>query len=385
MSASVPIFRTAWAEEDIDAMSAVVRRGTFWTEGEEVLQFEQGLCATTARRFAVTFCNGTEALFALLSALGIGRGDEVIVPSFTFIATANAPLFVDATPVFADIEEQTLGLDPADVAARVTPRTKAIIPINYGGQAAQVDTLEALAHERGIPLLEDTAETLGTTLGERRCGSFGTASLLSFCANKVISTAEGGAIVTDDGALADRLRLVRSHGRELGRSYFTTAAQLDYITLGHNLRMSSITAALGLSQLRRLSANVAARQRVAARYAADLSDLPQLQLPQAGPKRSHCYQLYSLRVRTPPAPARRDALSAHLSAAGIGNKVYFPPVHLTSHFRSRTVGPTPTLPVTQRVSAEVLALPIFPGLTSEEQESVSAAVRAGVEQFDGEG
>ncbi len=213
MDWKIPLFKIYWDEEDVKMATKSIQRGMFWAIGPNIERFENMLAEYTGRKYAVAFNSGTSALHAALLAYGIGEGDEVIVPSFTFIATANAPLFVGAKPVFADIEEKTFGLDLEDVLRKITPRTKAIIPVHYGGGACRVEELSEIAREHNLLLIEDAAESLGATVGGKKVGRFGNCAILSFCANKVITTGEGGAAVTDSAETAEKLRLIRSHGR----------------------------------------------------------------------------------------------------------------------------------------------------------------------------
>ncbi|MCL6089406.1 MAG: aminotransferase class I/II-fold pyridoxal phosphate-dependent enzyme, partial [Candidatus Marsarchaeota archaeon] len=198
MAFKIPLYKSFHDAEDTKAVTAVIERDMGWADGPEIAQLEKKLCEYTGRKYAAAFSSGTCALHAMLLAHGIGAGDEVIVPSFTFIATANAVLMCGARPIFADIEKETLALEPADVKKRITSKTKAVMPIHYAGcPASKIEELKALAAERGILLLEDNAESLGASIGGRKTGSFGDSAMLSFCANKLVTSGEGGAVVTD--------------------------------------------------------------------------------------------------------------------------------------------------------------------------------------------
>ena len=245
MSWKLPLFKIYTDEADLQAVTEVLRRGTYWAEGPEVVEFERGLRDYQEKKYAVAFNSGTSALHAALLAYGIKGGDEVIVPSFTFIATANAPLFVKAKPIFADIEEQTLGLDPEDVEAKITPKTKAIIPVHYAGCPCKIRELREIADDHHLLLIEDAAESFGASIGDKKAGSYGEGGVLSFCQNKVVPTGEGGALVTDSRDIYEKAKLIRSHGRQENSAYFSSIENLDYITLGYNFRMPSMIAALG--------------------------------------------------------------------------------------------------------------------------------------------
>ena len=248
----IPLFKIYWDEEDIEMVNNVIKRGAYWTTGPTTEEFEKMISEYVGSKYGVVFNSGTSALHSILLAYGIKEGDEVIVPSFTFISTANAPLFVGAKPIFADIEEKTFGLDPESVKEKITKKTKAIIPIHYGGGPCLIRDLKAIAEDHNLILIEDVAESFGAKIKERNVGTFGDSAMFSFCQNKIITTGEGGAITTDSREIYEKLKLIRSHGRRENSNYFTTSEYADYLTLGYNFRISDITAALGISQIRKI-------------------------------------------------------------------------------------------------------------------------------------
>jgi len=252
MTWEIPLFKMYWDDDDVASVSNTIKSGMSWAAGPDVSAFEQEIAHYIGTNYCLTFNSGTSALHAVLMAHGIGKNDEVIVPSFTFIATANAPLFVGAKPVFADIDDITYGLEPTDVNERITKKTKAIIPVHYGGCPCRIRELREIADDNHLLLIEDAAESFGAKVGDQMTGSFGESAMVSFCQNKIITTGEGGAIVTDSQDIYEKLKLIRSHGRFERADYFSTTAPMDYITLGYNFRISSITAALGRSQLRKV-------------------------------------------------------------------------------------------------------------------------------------
>jgi perosamine synthetase len=371
MDWKIPLFRIYWDDEDVKMVTEAVRRGAFWAIGPNVARLEAGVADYIGTKYALVFNSGTSALHAALLAYCVGTGDEVIVPSFTFIATANAPIFVGARPVFADIEEQTYGLDPADVAAKITPKTKAIIPVHYGGGPCLIEALQEVAERHGLLLIEDAAESLGATVGGRRVGSFGDSAVLSFCANKVITTGEGGAVVTNSPEVYEKLKLIRSHGRAETANYFSNAGYLDYITLGYNFRMSDITAALGIAQLGKADQIIGQRRARARLMSARLSTIAGIEIPHPSASLGHVYQMYVIRVKD--GEARRDALAAHLGQKGIMTKVYFHPVHRT-HFYRQGLGYDCRLPITERASRQVLVLPLYPSMTEAEIDYITDEV-----------
>jgi perosamine synthetase len=368
MNWKIPLFKIHWDEEDIRMVQDTIQRGMFWAIGPNIEEFEKRLAAYIGRKHVLAFNSGTSALHAILMAYGIGQDDEVIVPSFTFIATANAPLFVGARPVFADVEVKTFGLDPADVREKITPRTKAIMPIHYGGCPCLIKELVTIARAHNLILIEDAAESLGAYAAGRKLGTFSDAAVFSFCANKVITTGEGGAVATDSRDTYEKLKLTRSHGRAENANYFSSTENMDYVTLGYNFRMSDITAALGIAQIKKLDKLAALRRQKAERLSARLSDIHEIETPHPPDGFSHVYQMYTIRVRG--GPARRDALLAYLAGKGIMSKVYFSPVHLT-HFYKNILKYDCRLPVTEQLAGEVLTLPLYPDLTEEDIAAVA--------------
>ncbi len=233
MTWKIPLFKMYWDQDDIDSVNTALRSGMNWAVGSNVTQFESELAEYIGTKYCLTFNSGTSALHAGLIAHGIGSGDEVIVPSFTFIATANAPKFVGAKPVFADIEEKTFGLDPEDVMEKITKKTRVILPVHYGGCPCKIEALREIAEDHNQVLIEDAAEALGAKVGDRRVGTFGDSGMFSFCQNKIITTGEGGAMVTDSRDLYEKMKLLRSHGRLETCDYFSTSAVMDYISIGY--------------------------------------------------------------------------------------------------------------------------------------------------------
>ena len=373
MNWKIPLFKIYWDDEDIETVKEAIQRGMFWAIGPNVEKFEEMLSHYVGTKYAVAFNSGTSALHAILLASGIGPGDEVIVPSFTFIATANAPLFVGAKPVFADVEERTFGLDPQDVIRKITAKTKAIIPIHYGGCPCLIGELREIAEEHNLILIEDAAESLGATVNGRKVGSFGSAAVLSFCSNKVITTGEGGAVVTDSAKLCERLKPIRSHGRVENSNYFSSTEYMDYVTLGYNFRMSDITAALGIAQLKKIDRIIEMRRGNARKLSLKLLEISEIEVPHPRDDLFHVYQMYTIMVKD--GQEQRDALSTNLAERGIMTKVYFPPVHLT-HFYKNELGYKWDLPTTESLSRRVLTLPMYPSLTEDEIDYIADGMAA---------
>ena len=368
----IPLYKVYWDENDVEAVTKVIKRGTYWAIGPEIEEFERVVADYVGVKYGVSFNSGTAALHAVLLAYDIKQGDEVIVPSFTFIATANAPLFVGAKPVFADIEDSTFGLDPSDVERKITEKTKAIMPIHYGGLPCRIKELKKIAEEYDLLLIEDAAESIGASINGWKVGSFGNAAMFSFCGNKVITTGEGGIIVTDSGEIYERLKLIRSHGRLEFEPYFMTTRTLDYIMLGYNWRISSITAALGLAQMEKLDKVIEMRRKNAEYITKKLLKIDGVEIPDPLNSYFHVYQMYTIRVKG--ERRVRDALKDYLAKRGIMSKVYFEPVHLTHFYREKFGFKGGELPVTERLSSEVLTLPLYPTMTIEEMEYIIESI-----------
>lgn len=373
MERRIPLFRTYWDKEDVSAVNEVIESAMNWATGPKVQEFERQIAEYADTKYALVFSSGTSALHATLLAYGIGKGDEVIAPSFTFISTANSALFVGAKPVFADIEEETFGLDPRDVEEKITKKTKAIVPVHYGGCPCKIKELKEMAEDRGLLLIEDAAESLGATSDGKKIGSFGDCAMFSFCANKIISTGEGGAIVTDTKDVYDRLKLIRSHGRLETEDYFASAKQMDYVSLGYNFRLSNILAALGVSQMKKVEDVIAMRRRNAKLMTKELAKVEGLRTPIEPKGDRHVYQLYTILLEK---KRLRDELMAHLVGKGIGCKIYFSPIHLTRFYKEEFGHRTGELPNTEDLSQRVLTLPMHPMLTEEDIRHIAGEIKS---------
>ena len=230
MKWKVPLFKSYWEEDDVESVAKVIRRGTYWATGPEIKEFEDNIAKFVGTKYALAFNSGTSALHSILLSYDIGKSDEVIVPSFTFIATGNAPLFVGAKPVFAEIEDKTFGLDTEDVKNKITKKTKAIMPIHYGGcPCVNIKGLKEIADDYGILLLEDAAQSLGANIKNKKVGTFGDASMFSLCQDKMITTGDGGVIVTDSKDCYEKSKLIRSHGRAESSDYFSSSDKQDHL------------------------------------------------------------------------------------------------------------------------------------------------------------
>lgn len=356
--ARIRIASVCTGEEEVDAVRRVLDSGIL-TNGPETRRFEQAMAERHGTEHAVAFANGTVALAAMYLACGIGPGDEVIVPSFTFISTATSVLHVGATPVFADIRPDTLNLDPEDVARRITPRTKAVVPVHYGGQAADLAAFRTLCDDAGVALLEDAAEAHGASFGGRPVGSWGEAAMFSFTPTKNITTGEGSVVTTGDAGLAEQMRLLRNHGM---------TAPYHHAVLGWNWRLSEIQAAIGVCQIDRLDGIIATKRANAATLSRALDAIEGVSSPTEAPDRDHTYMLYTAQIEG----GRRDAVRDALGAAGIEARIYFPSVHRQPVFADDHGDLD--LPVTDAVAETVLSLPIHTQLDEGDLAKVADVV-----------
>jgi len=323
-------------------------------------------------QYAVTFNSGTSALHALLLAYGI-KGKEVIVPSFTFISTISAVILAGGIPVFAEIEPDTFGLDALDVQKKISKNTSAIVLVHYGGFPAR-DTLaiKKIADEHQIFLFEDNAESMGASIGGKKVGTFGDAGVLSFCQNKIITTGEGGALITNNKNIYEKAKLIRSHGRiETSEDYFASVGDMDYVEVGYNYRMSSITAGLGIAQLKKVNKLIELRRKVASIYDSALDPINQISLPKKIPTHFEVYQMYPLLL---PDENIRNNLQQHLAARGIMTKIYFYPAHLKTIFLRDYGLKEGHLPKTEMLSKKILSLPIYPHILKEDLQYIIAAI-----------
>ncbi|MGE0598387.1 MAG: DegT/DnrJ/EryC1/StrS family aminotransferase [Dehalococcoidia bacterium] len=360
-------------EEEAAAVQQVLASG-WLTQGERVREFESAVASYVGAKHAVATSSCTTALQLSLTALGIGPGDEVICPSLSFIATANAIVHAGATPVFVDIDPVTFNIDPTAVERALTSRTAAIMPVDQIGLAADIQAINRIAEKRNIPVVEDAAPAIGASIGGRKLGSLSTATCFSFHPRKAITTGEGGVVTTDDDSLAERLRAFRSHGAsvsDLDRHKAADPWFEEYPDVGFNFRMTDIQAAIGVVQMTRLDGVISERRRLAARYAEQLGDL--VDVPADAPGRPHTFQSYMIRLQE---PARRLDIMKELAAQGIATRRGVMAIHLEPAYRTRF--PDLSLPETERAAASTMILPLFPGMTDDEQDQVVEALRAAI-------
>jgi len=361
----IPLYKIYTDDEDVNLITKIIKRGSDWAIGPEIEELENAISNYVGVDYSAVLNSGTSALHATLLAYSLDDGDEIIVPSFSFVSTANAVLFVNAIPTFVDIEEETLGLNPKLIEERITSSTKAIIPMDYGGMSCQISEIRDIAQNNNLLLIEDGAESLGSSVRGKKVGSISDATIFSFCGNKVLTTGEGGAVVTNSKEIIEKIKLIRSHGRLDQKNYFNNPSSSQYLDLGYNWRMSSITAALGLTQLSKLEKIIKMRQENAEYLSSRLSKLPKVKVPIPPTGYEHIYQMYTIRL---PDKSTRDSLHDFLTERRIFSKVYFTPIHNTSFYKQKFGIEKNLLPITEKISQQVLTLPLYPNMTAEEKD-----------------
>jgi dTDP-4-amino-4,6-dideoxygalactose transaminase len=366
----VPLADVVVPEDDIAVVADVYRSG-WLSMGPRTAELEAALATYTGVEHALAVANGTAALHLLALGAGLGPGDEVVVPSLTFVASVNAVAYTGATPVFADIASlERPWTSAASVEAAITPRTKAIMAVAYGGHPGEITALRDLAASRGLLLLEDSAHGIGVRHEGRHLGTFGLAGAFSFFSNKNLAVGEGGAVVTDDHAVAERMRLLRSHGmttltwdRHRGH-----AAGYDVVALGFNYRIDEPRAALATARLARLDEDSARRREIDARYRERLADIPGI-TPTEGP----AHHIFTAVLDE---GIVRDDVRAVLQARGVQTSLHYPPVHRFAIY----AGAGADLPLTDAYSARALTLPLFAGMTPEQLDLVIDALAAALRE-----
>ena len=371
-------------EEDDIAAVVEVLKSDWLTTGPRVREFEEQFARHVGSGEAVAVSSGTAALHAAMHAIGIGPGDEVILPPMTFAATANAVVFQGGTPVFVDVRPDTLLIDPEKITAQITDRTKAILCVDYAGQPCDYDALRSIAKRKGLILVADSCHALGARYKGRPVGSLADLTVFSFHPVKHITTGEGGMVTTDMPVAAERMRAFRNHGittdhcqREKQGSWF-----YEMVDLGYNYRLTELQCALGMSQLGKSSAWLERRREIAAQYDAAFARTPSVRPLRVSQDVSHAYHLYVVRFDPRELTAGREELFTALRSAGIGVNVHYVPVHLHPFYRDR-FGTGPGLcPVAEEEYEEIISLPIFPGMSGRDVDSVVEAVRNTVDTYD---
>ena len=369
----IPITQPCLGEEEVEAVAGAIRSG--WVaQGPLVAEFERALSQRLGVEHVVATSNCTTSLHVALLCAGIGPGDEVIVPSFTFIATANVVLYVGANPVFVDIDPRTYNMDPALIEAAITPRTRAIIPVDQIGLAAELDAVNEIARRHGLRVIEDAAPALGAMYRGRPIGAISPITCFSFHPRKSITTGEGGVIATNDGDIAAKARVLRSHGAsvsDLARHNASTVTIEQYEVLGYNYRMTDIQAAIGTAQLRKLDGILARRGQLAERYNHLLAAFDGVATPFAPDYAPHTYQSYCVRLDPAVCPPR-DVVMERMLAQRIATRRGVMAIHEEPYYVERFGAIS--LPVTEAATRQTLLLPLYADMTEAQQDRVVEAL-----------
>lgn len=371
----IPITRLSVGDAEATAAAEAVRSGWLST-GKRVQKFESMVAEYVGAKHAVATNSCTTALHLALVAAGVKPGDEVICPSFSFIATANAILYAGATPVFVDIDPKTLNISPAEVEKAITPRTTALLPVSQIGLAADIPSILSIAHRHGLKVVEDAAPSLGAKIGKEHIGNLSDFTCFSFDPRKILTTGEGGMITTNDDEAAERLRAMRAHSASVSatdRHTSTSVILENYPEVGYNYKMTDIQGAIGIVQMGRVEEIIEERRRLADRYRSLLGTDGRIELPHEPPGYRHVYQSYCIRLLTKkPQVAVMNELAEQNIAARRIIAIHLEPLYRNSH-------PGFSLPETERTSGETLLLPMFVGLTDAEQDEVVHALQRALE------
>ncbi|MGB3907671.1 MAG: UDP-4-amino-4,6-dideoxy-N-acetyl-beta-L-altrosamine transaminase [Methanomethylovorans sp.] len=360
-------------DEDIEEVIKVLR-SDWLTTGPKISEFENALCDYVGSEHAIAMNSGTSALDIAVASLDLPRGSEVITTPFTFVATSNALLYNGLKPVFADIERETRNIDPEDIGHRITPRTKAIMYMDYAGHPCNIDEIQDIANEHDLYLIEDACHSFGATYHDKKIGSLADLTVFSFHPVKPITTGEGGAVVTNDPELAQKARMLHSHGidRDTISRYGPDAGwAYDMKMLGRNYRMTDIQAALGISQLKKIDQFIERRNEIALYYQELLQDIELISLPMTKEKIRHGWHIYTVLLE---GAIKRNDLFKYLRRENIGANVHYIPVYRHSYYSETFDYNKKDYPVTEDVFKHIITLPLFPEMTEEDVEYVVSSI-----------
>ena len=378
----LPYGRQSLDDDDIQAVVEVLK-SDWLTTGPKVGEFETRFAALVNARHAVSFSSGTAALHGAAFAAGLGPGDEAITTPMTFCATANCVLYQGAKPVFADVSVDSLNLDPAEVAKKISARTKAIIAVDYAGHPADLDSLLALGNQHSLLVIEDACHSLGAEYRGQRVGGIADMTVFSFHPVKHLTTGEGGMVTTNDEHLAKTLRRFRNHGISSQAKERQEAGQWFYemVLLGFNYRLTDIACALGLSQLRKLDANLARRREIAAQYTSAFRDLPEIKVPVVRTQSNPAWHLYAIQMQLEMLSVGREEIFRGLRAENIGVNVHYIPVHLHPYYRERLGHKEGDYPVAEAAYERLISLPMFHSMTGTDVKDVCHGLRKVIAQY----
>lgn len=372
----IPFHRATLGEEEVQAVSEVIRSG-WLTMGAKTLEFERQFASYIGAKYAIAVSSCTAGLHLALEAIGIAEGDEVLVPTTTFTATAEVVTYFGARPVLVDIDPKTLNLNVADAAEKITKRTRAIVPVHFGGQPCELEDVHAFAKRYHLHVVEDAAHALPSEYHGKRIGTISELTVFSFYATKTLCTGEGGMVTTDNEDYAHRLQMMRLHGisRDAWKRYSAEGSwYYEVIEAGYKYNFTDLQAALGMAQLAKCDAMQKARLSIAERYTRAFCSNPSVEVPEVLPDRTTSWHLYVVRLRTEHLRISRDAFVRELAQAGVSVSVHFIPLHLHPFYQKTYGYRKGDLPVAEGFYHRCLSLPIYPGMTEEEVQYVISTV-----------
>jgi perosamine synthetase len=378
----LPYGRQSVDEQDIQAVVEVLR-SDWLTTGPKVAEFEEAFAARVGAKYAVSFSSGTAALHGAAFAAGLKPGDEAITTPMTFAATANCVLYQGATPVFADVSDDTLNIDPEQIVKKISPRTRAILPVDYAGHPAELQKIIELARKHGLIVIEDACHALGAEYNGRQVGGITDMTVFSFHPVKHITTGEGGMVATNDSQLAETLRRFRNHGISSDARQRQSAGQWHYemVLLGLNYRLPDFACALGIQQLKKLGANLARRREIAAWYTKAFREIPGVIPPTVRSNANPAWHLYPIRIDAERLRADRAEIFRALRAENIGVNVHYIPVHLHPYYRDRFGYKGGEFPVAEEAYSRLISLPMFHSMTEQDVNDVIRAVTKVAEHY----
>ncbi len=351
-------------KEDIDGVVKVLKSG--WLSlGPKYKEFEQKFKKYVGMKYACSVSSGTAALHLGIRAIGLKSGDEVITSPFSFVASSNCLLYENVKPVFVDIEEETFNMNPLLIEQVITKKTKAILPVHIFGQSAQMDKIVKISQKYRLKILEDSCESLGATYKGKMVGTTGDIGTYAFYPNKQMTTGEGGMVVTNSKEVYELCDSLRNQGRGKSKEW------LEHIRLGYNYRMDEMSASLGVTQLKKLDWMIEQKRKIASWYNKALKNIPEVEIPQVGPNRTHSYFVYVIRIKN----GKRNKLMNTLSKIGIQTKPYLPVIHLQPFMKKLFRFKKGDFPIAEYVSSETLALPFYIGLTIKNIHYISDSIR----------
>ena len=374
-STLLPYGRQRVDEADIQAVVDVLR-SDWLTTGPKVGEFEEAFASYVGTKFAVCFSSGTAALHAASFTAGLKPGDEAITTPLTFAASANCILYQSATPIFADVAGDTLNIDPSEIVQKISPLTRAILPVDYAGHPADLAPILEIARQHGLTVIEDACHALGSEYNGKRVGGIADMTVFSFHPVKHITTAEGGMVATNDSKFAETLRRFRNHGISSDARQRQSAGQWQYemVLLGFNYRLPDVLCALGIQQLKRLEGNLARRGEIASQYSAAFSSMPGILPPMIRDETNPAWHLYPIRLKLDKLTADRAEIFRALRAENIGVNVHYIPVHMHPYYRDRFGYRGGEFPVAEDAYSRLISLPMFHAMTDQDVSDVIAAV-----------